>query len=284
MNKFCVQIVLFLLSISVCVNTKSIVAKPDPKKATESKSTKFYPTNDTSEEIYEKNKHLLCTNPEETMQAEKLMNEAVTHLEYHATSKDYKLCKKYNFHHAFFYKKKHQNHTDVEKIQYTIDDPDKYNEVINDLWNSDSVKLLIVGPAKITRVYNPNLVMIQQRYKKKFGRRQKYFYALAKKIEISKDKTIIVMTSVNVIDQNPSNKKYKNTIIENANLFKTTIDSEDDIRKGELKKTFLNIAGYIIEKRKKYVDITYVESIDCHVTSYLKRIIRKSLYGFSSHK
>lgn len=39
------------------------------------------------------------------------------------------------------------------------------------------------------------------------------------------------MTTPNINDHNPSKKIYKNKIIENANLFKTDIDSEEDIRR-----------------------------------------------------
>ncbi|CAD2114486.1 fam-a protein [Plasmodium vinckei] len=146
----------------------------------------------------------------------------------------------------------------------------KYNQIINLLWhpalenefNTASVE------RKIVRVYNPNLVMIEQSYKSWFGGRQKYFYALAAKFDISEEKTIIVMTSPNINDHNPSEKKYKNTIIESANLFKTVIDSNIFIRNGRWKKKFVNIAGYILEKTHAYIDITYLESIDGHTSNY----------------
>ncbi|CAD2096507.1 fam-a protein, fragment [Plasmodium vinckei brucechwatti] len=81
--------------------------------------------------------------------------------------------------------------------------------------------------------------------------------------KISEDKTIIVMASPNINDHNSKNKdSYKNTLIENANLFKTDIDSEDDIRNGQLEKKILNIAGYLIEKKISHVNITYLEAID----------------------
>ncbi|SBW38089.1 hypothetical protein PBNK65E_000491300, partial [Plasmodium berghei] len=83
----------------------------------------------------------------------------------------------------YFYEKKYRGHTDVEKIQYIIINQNEYNEIINMLWGPNYKKLFNNGSVKIVRVYNPNLVMIQQRYKKKFGRRQKYFYALATKVE-----------------------------------------------------------------------------------------------------
>lgn len=133
--------------------------------------------------------------------------------------------------------------------------------------------------------------MVQQRYEDSSMNCQKYFYALAAYVEvrkiyfssppksyfsynsqyfmqyillilqISKDKTIIVRVSADINDHNPSNEKYKNEIVKSASLFKTEIDSEDDIRKGELKKMFVNIAGYLIENKGDCVNITYVESV-----------------------
>ncbi|ETB56372.1 hypothetical protein YYC_05801 [Plasmodium yoelii 17X] len=243
----------------------------------------FILINDSSKEIYEKNKHLLCTKPEEITEAVELMNEAVTHLEYHATSKDYKLCLKYPNNNTLFYKKKYEDNTNVEKIHFKIYNSDMYNDIINRLWDPDHPNFFNTGSVKIARVYNPNLVMIQQRYENDSSTRQKYFYALAAKTEISEDKTIIVITSADINDHHPSNKKYKNTIIENANLFKTDIDSEDDIRNGRLKKTYVNIAGYLIKNNDKFIDITYVESIDGHVLSYPRRIIKKALEYFFLH-
>ncbi|CAD2102608.1 fam-a protein [Plasmodium vinckei brucechwatti] len=149
----------------------------------------------------------------------------------------------------------------VIKVNFQIDDPNKYNRIINKLWDPDYLDSSN-HPPKIVRVYNPSLVMIQRRYKDPMYDRQKYFYAFVKKTQVSKDKTIIAMTSANINDHNPSKKTYKNKIIENANLFTIDIDSEDDIRNGKIQKTYVNIAGYLIEKKDNHVDVTYVESID----------------------
>ncbi|CAD2088773.1 fam-a protein [Plasmodium vinckei lentum] len=259
MNKFYIQIILFLLSITLYVNNETLVTEPAPRKATKNKSNNYYPT---SKEIYEKNKHLLCTNPEEIKNAEKFMNEAVERLEYHATSKNgYESLGRNYDSNAFYSKKKDQSDAIILKANLNFEDPSKYDTIIDMLWDPDSDNFFNNGFVKITRVYNPNLVMIQQRCKKGFMSRQKYFYALLKKAQIE-DAAIIVMASANINDHNPSENEYKNTIVESANLFTTDIDSEDDIRKGKLKKVFVNIAGYLIEKRDWRVDITYVESID----------------------
>ncbi|CAD2094031.1 fam-a protein [Plasmodium vinckei brucechwatti] len=215
--------------------------------------------------ICQKPKDLSCIDSEEAKQAEELMNEAVEHLEYHATSKDgYEPYGKGVGDILSYYKKKYENHTDILKAKYKFYDSNQYNNVINMIWDPDYTHLFKVGfdKKKFVRVYNPNLVIMQQRYKRRRFSRQKYFYALAKKAQISEDKTIIVMTSANINDQYPSDKEYKNTIIDNANLFKTDIDSENDIKKGRLKKLFVNIGGYLIEKKNGYVDVTYIECID----------------------
>ncbi|CAD2112244.1 fam-a protein, fragment [Plasmodium vinckei] len=118
--------------------------------------------------------------------------------------------------------------------------------------------------------------MIQQRYKDSKGR-QKYFYALATKAQISEDKTIIVMASANINDGYPSDNEYKNKLIEKANLFKTQINSEDDIRNGKLEKEFLNIGGYLIKKIPEHVSITYIKSMYGNASINKKPIIKKPI-------
>ncbi|CDU16183.1 fam-a protein [Plasmodium yoelii] len=259
MNKFYIQIVFFLLIIPLYVNNKTLATELVPKKDTKHKSkkdkkhksTKRYPT---SEEIYKKNKHLLYTDTEETRKACRFMNDALKQLEHHATSKGYKRCCAIPSKNIVFYKKKHQGRTKILKAEYLIKGPNKYNEILNELWDPDSDQYINNSSVKkkIVRVYTPNLVMIQQRCKKMPWSRRKYFYALAAKYKISENKTMIVMASANIIDHNRKNKKYfENKMVESANLFQAEIDSEDDIRNGKIKKTFVNLIGYIVEKRKE---------------------------------
>ncbi|CAD2099703.1 fam-a protein [Plasmodium vinckei lentum] len=286
MNKFYIQIVLFLLSISTYVNNKTLATETAPEENTKTKTESKKPYS-TPEEIYKQNKQLLCTNRNETINAEKLMNEAVTHLEHHVNDKNsYKVYQRDRNFNAAFCRKKLEGKTIVQRINFQYFHSNKYNEIISMLWdpalandfNNGSVK------RKFVRVYNPNLVMIQQRYKNSTFGRWKYFYALAAKFDISEEKTIIVMSSANINDGYPSNEEYKNKIIENANLFKTQINSEDDIRNGKLKKTFVNIVGYLIEKKGICVNITYIESIDGHTSKYQELIIEKSLNKFFHYK
>ncbi|CAD2091009.1 fam-a protein [Plasmodium vinckei brucechwatti] len=304
MNKFYILIVFFLLSIFIYVNNKTLAIEPAPGKNTKTK-TKTKPektkektkeitkteakpekTCSTPEEIYAKNKRLLCTNSKETINAEKLMSEAVTQLEHHATSKDgYKMHRWDSQLNNVLHKKKHGD-TVVQKFYLIYYHSKMYNEIINMLWDPALANNFNNGEVerKVARVYNPNLVIIHQRYKNSFFGRWKYFYALAAKVEISKEKTIIVMASANINDGYPSKKEYKNKIIEKANSFKTDINSENDIRSGKLKKTFVNIAGYIIEKKQNSVGITYLESIHGHISDYQDLIIEKALGNFFHYK
>ncbi|CAD2095824.1 fam-a protein [Plasmodium vinckei] len=303
MNKFYILIVFFLLSIFIYVNNKTLATEPAPgkntktkekektkrkrkrkekeeeKEDTKKKSKKLY---STPEEIYEENKDLLCTNPNEITNAVKLMNEAATHLEHHATTEDgYEIIKCVRYHNNILSRKKNED-TVVQRIRFKYYHPNEYNEIINVLWDpalANKLNNSIVN-RKIVRVYNPNLVIIRQRYKSGFFGSEKYFYALAAKIDISEEKAIIVMTSPNINDHHPSEKEYKNTIVESANLFKIDIDSEDDIRNGKIKKTLLNIGGYLIEKTHAYINITYLESIDGHTSNYNKLFIENVLIKF----
>ncbi|KEG02418.1 hypothetical protein YYE_03157 [Plasmodium vinckei vinckei] len=220
--------------------------------------------NYSAEEIYENNKHLLCTNPKETENAVEYMKEAVMHFKDHASDLDnFKRRPVIGDTYLVLYEKSHEGHTDFQKIQSIYDNPNEFDEIINKLWDPDSAKYPNATSVKrkIVRVYNPNLVLIQQRYKSSIFGRWKYFYALATKVEVTKYLTLIVMSSVNVIDHHPSKKEFKNTIIESANSFKIEVDSEEDIRQGKIKKTFVNIAGYYLQKYNSIIDCTFVSSV-----------------------
>ncbi|SCL85707.1 fam-a protein [Plasmodium chabaudi chabaudi] len=279
MNKFYIHIPLFFLTISIYVNNIILAAEPAPKKDTTHKPAHKLAHKPerhylTSEEVYEQNKHLLCTNYEEAKNAEELMKDAVHYLTYYAVYESrYDMCMSLTTYDMHLHRKKIEDSKYIQHINLTTYDVEEYDKLINEIWDPNHPNPFNKGIVKIARVYDPSLVIIQQRYKKKIGSPQKYFYALAKKVEISEGKTVIVMTSANINDHNPSKKEYKNIIIEKANSFTTDIDSEEDIRKGKLKKAYVNISGYLIEKFRKCVEVTYIESIDGHA-------IIKSRLGF----
>ncbi|CAD2095105.1 fam-a protein [Plasmodium vinckei] len=265
MNKFYIQTALFLLSIFTYANNEILATEPAPGEDTKPQLRSRYPT---SEEVYEKHKHLSshpsCINKKKAI---KLMDEVVKHLEYHATNNDgYKVYIRNHGDGISYYKKKHDDQTYILKINLNIYASSQYNDIINKLWDPNTPNTFNKGTVKIVHVYDPNLVVIQQRYKKRSKDPQKYFYALATKAEISEDKTIIAMTSADINDCNPFRKEYKNTIIENANLFKSNVIPDDDIQNGELDNLFVNLAGYLIEKKGDDLEITYIESINGYST------------------
>ncbi|EAA18243.1 hypothetical protein [Plasmodium yoelii yoelii] len=103
------------------------------------------------------------------------------------------------------------------------------------------------------------------------------------------------MASANIIDHNRKNKKYfENKMVESANLFQAEIDSEDDIRNGKIKKAFVNLIGYIVEKRKDHIYIIYIESMTkdlfpCIISALNYRhktyfsVLKKLKFGGISH-
>ncbi|SCL82995.1 Acidic phosphoprotein precursor PCEMA1, putative, partial [Plasmodium chabaudi adami] len=114
--------------------------------------------------------------------------------------------------------------------------------------------------------YNPNLLAICQLYKKKRNEPRKYFYAIVKKTQISEDKTIIAMTSVDVDDKNPSRKEHKNPILKNADSLRPSIEYKNYIMNKEFERIYVNLAGYLIEKKGDDLEITYIESINGYST------------------
>ncbi|SCL89145.1 fam-a protein [Plasmodium chabaudi chabaudi] len=260
MNKFYIQIALFLLSIFVYANKETLAAEVASEENTTLQFTYYY---STPEEVYNKNKHRLCVNSRETIHAEQVMSEAVKHLEHYATSKDgYNLLSQTPDKSLSQYKKKIDGDTDILKINLNIYTSSQYDHVINKYWDPDTPNTYNKGNVKIIRVYNPNLVLIEQRYKKKYESHHEYFYALMKFAQVSENKTIIAMTSADIDDHNPYRKTYKNKIVKSANGFQTSVNSDHYIRQPRSKNVYVNLAGYLIEKKDDNLEITYVESID----------------------
>ncbi|CAD2097719.1 fam-a protein [Plasmodium vinckei lentum] len=258
MNKFYIQTALFLLSIFAYANNEILATEPAPEEDT--KSLRYA---DTPEEVYEKNKHLLCRCHNHTPAIE-LMNEAVKQIEYHATNKDgYKVYIQNPGDGISYYIKKFDNQTNILKINLNIYASSQYDYIINRIWDPSVPSIFNKSTGGILHLYNPNLVLISQICDKGSKHYQKYFYALVSKAEISKDKTIIAMTSININDGNNSNGEYKNPILKKANSFNAPIKHKRIIEE-KFKKIYVNLAGYLIEKKGDDLEITYIESIDGH--------------------
>ncbi|CAD2087458.1 fam-a protein [Plasmodium vinckei brucechwatti] len=261
MNKFYIQIALFLLSIFAYANNEAFAVEPAPGEDAKPQLRSRYAT---PEEVYEKNKHLLhlCGNHKPLI---KIMDEAVKQLEYYATSTDgYEPYIQNNSDGISYYIKKIDDQTNILKVHLNIYAANQYNAIINRLWDPDSPNIFNKGDVKIGRVYNPNLVWVQQRFEKKLGRRQKFFNALVGKSEISEGKTIIAMTSSIVTDENHSNISHKNPILKNTYSYTTLMDPKNYTKFCKYAQIYVNLAGYLIEKKGDNLEITYIESIEGH--------------------
>ncbi|ETB63088.1 hypothetical protein YYC_00675 [Plasmodium yoelii 17X] len=206
----------------------------------------------------------LPIDPEEAKQASAIMSEALAIAQKHAEhTDDYEEYSKEDDGTILYFKK--VNNVDIGKIELTIPNPNNYDAVVNRLWDpnwpKNLDKLFIKG--HFARIYDPNLVIVQQRYKSPIGSLETYFNALANKVELSKDKTAIVLVSSDTKDHDAAiNKKYVNPIVESANSFKPDLNTEEEIRDGLLYKMFINLVTFFIEKQADCVKITYVGSID----------------------
>ncbi|CAD2110831.1 fam-a protein [Plasmodium vinckei] len=262
MNKFYIQIALFILSIFAYANNGTLATEHARGKARKPKTR--YPT---SEKKFIKNQNRSYANSVEARQAKNLTNYVAEHLQNYVNSIDYYKCiiTDHPYSNMTYFKKKCWGNNNLKRITYRFENPKTYNSVINMLWDLNHKTIFDTSDVerKIVRVYNPNLVMIQKRYKSWFGGRKKYFYAVAAKIKVSENITIIAMASADINDHHPSQKKYENKVLKSGNSLKAEINSEDDIREGKLKKTFLNIGGFYIEKKyDSYINVIYFESIN----------------------
>ncbi|CDU16411.1 fam-a protein [Plasmodium yoelii] len=268
MSKGYIKIIVSLLISSIYMSNKAFAAEANSgiealrRFARPSNIRSIFP-DDYSEGTSEEQPSNLCINPEETEIAENVMNEAELLLQYHATSTDdYKFYHKYSEDSIEYYKL-HGN-IFIFKFDHKIRYPDKYNDIIEILWNSNNVKYLgnSIIKEKVAREYSPNLIITQHRYVNKPLSFYGYHYALTKKVQVSDDTTVILSTSSDIDDyNNVDRRKYTNTIVESANIFKPKIYSEKDIRNGKWTKMFVNLSGYIIQKKTNYIDITFVHSV-----------------------
>ncbi|ETB63078.1 hypothetical protein YYC_00666 [Plasmodium yoelii 17X] len=273
MNKGYIKIALALLSVAgymqnMAFATEYATSPNSSNETTKTQLLRFY------------NEIKKANQAKEAKQTSAIMSEALALAQKHAEhTNDYEEYSKEDDGTNLYFKK--FKDTEIGKLEFTIPDADNYDDIINMLWDSNGAKNYDDNFIKgsIPRAYDPNLVIVQQRYKSPIGSLETYFNALAKKVEISKNKTAIVLVSSDMKDQNiASFIKYVNPIVESANSFKPDIDSEEDIRNAKLFKVYVNLVGAFIEKKSDCVKITYLSSLDLKTPPYIPQdIIRKFL-------
>ncbi|SCL87116.1 hypothetical protein PCHDS_000514500, partial [Plasmodium chabaudi adami] len=136
MNKFYIQVALFLLSIFVYANKETLATEVASEENATPQLIYYY---STPEEVYKKYQHRLCVNSRETIHADQVMSEAVKYLEHYATSKDgYKLFSESPDKSLSQYKKKLDDDTNILKINLNIYASNRYDEIVNKYWDPDS--------------------------------------------------------------------------------------------------------------------------------------------------
>ncbi|KEG02413.1 hypothetical protein YYE_03152 [Plasmodium vinckei vinckei] len=211
-------------------------------------------------------KRQLALKSKEGKFAEYIMGEALDIAKKHAI---------HNFDYNLYYDKngilihfKRVNDTDIGKVEFTIPNPNSYNGVIKMLWDPNGEKnfnMTFIG-GSISRMYNKNLVIVQHRYKGMAWDR--YYHAIANKVELSRDETAIILVSSDMNDHSAlTYKNYINCIVESANTFTPDIDSEEDIRSAKLNKFYINLIAFFIKREANGVKITHLSSIDHDIAS-----------------
>ncbi|SCL83501.1 fam-a protein [Plasmodium chabaudi adami] len=237
----------------------------------------YIPVSYKLDKIYKKNKHLLCKNPSETKKATTSMDEAVNLLKYYATTNNGFKYYSTTTSGINIYYRNNGNGSSIERCQFQISNPDKYDDIINTLWDPNGPRKFDPSfiNGKVARSYDRDLLMVLRFYKNDMLFSERYFYALAKKVHISEDITIIAMSSGNVNDHNPSGPKfYANKVVGSINTFKTSADFDDDVMSGNYKRSFVNLSGFLIKKTDDHVDITFVNSMEFNAMIPIKMLTR----------
>ncbi|VTZ66944.1 fam-a protein [Plasmodium chabaudi chabaudi] len=279
MNKVCMKTIFAIIALFAYVRNEVLEGTVVPREVFLTEGVKN-PIIYDSDEIYEQNKHLFCTDSEEEDQVEEIMEDArrifLRYIKDHFGFKFYDKHDKY----TSSYFMKYKDGTCIGKSHTIIPSARRYNEIVKTLWDPNGEKKynpdFVSG--KVVRAYNRDLLMIQQRYKNDVLRCDNYYYAFAAKYEISNKTTIILKASGNINDHNKHRNKNRNALIKSANAFEFDIDSDEDIAAGKLNNMVVNLSGYIITKKKKSVLITHIDSVDGNipVASDWYRLVNKS--------
>ncbi|CAD2109108.1 fam-a protein [Plasmodium vinckei] len=262
MNKGYIKVVLALLSVTGYMQNIAFASDSAPRANS---------SNEEAEQVVYENpeeiEQLLCNDPEEAKQAEALMADVLDIAQKHVEhTDDYRLY--YKIDKGAILYSKYIGDAEVGKLELIVPNPDSYDDMINLIWNPNSGKNFNDSFVEgfVSKIYNQNLVIVQQRYNNYTGSGYRYFYALANKVKLSEDETAILLTSSDMNDHDGgNNKKYVNPIVESANSFKPDVNSGEDIRNGELSKMYVNLAAFFFKKEADCVKVTYLSSLDANI-------------------
>ncbi|WBY60004.1 fam-a protein [Plasmodium yoelii yoelii] len=269
MNKGYIKIALALLSVAGYMQNMAFATEYASSPDSSNETSKQVLYNDPEEDKQQSSvtpkeeEGLLYDDREEAIKAADVISEALAHIHKHiGNSNEYKLYSKEDDGARLYFKK--FKDTEIGKLELTIPNPDSYEGIVNMLWDPNGAKNFDNSFVRgtIRRKYNKDLLITQQRHKSGLNAWKGYYHALAGKIELSEDKTIIVLVSSDMNDHDGGgNKEYINPIVESANSFKPDINSEADIRKGKLSKLYVNLVSFFIKKEPDCVKIIYLISV-----------------------
>ncbi|CRG94832.1 fam-a protein [Plasmodium gallinaceum] len=234
-------------------------------------------TNEISDRLNQMS-HLICNHKSEIMKVNEIITEAVDVLyNFAVNDEDYYKYSTIDEHSNLYFKK--VNNTEVGKIELIFPDTSKLEKIIGIIWDENGARNFdphfIEG--KIIRIYDQNLILVQQSYKGTLGKEGRYFYILAHKKKINKNTYLIACLSLNINDNNKKcNIPFTNPFINSANSFTLDIECDEKIKNSSLRKMHINLSGYFIKREESYIKLTYISSIDLGTSSLIPQfIIRK---------
>ncbi|SBS86432.1 fam-a protein [Plasmodium ovale] len=230
------------------------------------------------EERLKKMKHLVCNNKEEIKKVKEIIEEAGNLLyKFSVSDGDYSIYSSLDEDSHLYFKK--VNNVDVGKLNLVFHDVSKFEKLIRVIWDENGTKNFdpnFIG-GKILRIYDKDLILLQQSYKGTLGNEGRYFYILAHKKKLNKDTYQIACVSLNINDNNTKSKStFKNPFVSSANSFSLDIECDEEIKNSSLKKMYINLSGYHIKREDTCLNFTYVSSIDLDTSPLIPQfIIRK---------
>ncbi|CAD2111724.1 fam-a protein [Plasmodium vinckei petteri] len=219
MNKGYIKIALALLSVACYMQNIVFASECAPKTKSSNKEPK--------QQLYIDHK--------EAKQAANVMAEALSVAKKLAIhTNDYKLYSKKDEGEALYFKR--VNNTDIAKLDLTIPNPNNYDSIISMLMDPSAPKNFYNAHVEgaISRIYDPNLVIIKQHYKNNSGPCQRYCHLLAKKTEVR----IFCFL-------HPS--RNRNAL-----------------------KMYINLAAFFIKREADCVKVTFIGSIDLNLSPKAK--------------
>ncbi|VTZ68208.1 fam-a protein [Plasmodium chabaudi chabaudi] len=155
---------------------------------------------------------------------------------------------------------------DVGKFHLIIPDSNKYNDIINMLYEAKDLYSFcsIDSQENVVHEYYPNLIMLQRSYKNLHTSSNIYNFTLSATVKESEDITIIAKTSIDIyddvnFDKKKDTKNRKKNTVKSELFFNDHIDFGNIARKIVLNKKFINEFGFVIKRESDHVGITYVE-------------------------